>query len=468
MRLPLAAFGVVAVLAGARIQHPAGFTVDLPAGWSADTPGGQRIILANGDRTVFAAIEGFVEPRRSAAEWLQARFQRPDQWFAGAKLGAVSGAPVALAKLDFVGPRGPARAHLLCFVHQGGGTLMAIAAPAGEFEARKAELAGILRSFTFSGGAGGGAASGRRYVKWTEPNERAYSLDVPEGWQAQGGLFRFSSLDVRGELNLRSPDGAMTIFAGDKSLPTFSVPNQTLAMSGLREGMPYSPGYGSNFIISRYIPGAAFAEMYAQRRFGTIQVVDRKERPDLVQNLARIAAQYGNPLNTRYTIGEVAFTSPRGNGYVLAGTSIWGMADTQLWKVEYLYGYLAPAGATADATEILARGTASYAMNPQWVAAQQGLTAATSQIVAKTSEEIGRIHSQSYWATQNTQDRIGRERADANRGVVRLRDEGTGEEFTAPAGANYYMRVRGQNTVLGNDTGQRPPNIDVNELVRLR
>lgn len=208
--------------------------------------------------------------------------------------------------------------------------------------------------------------------------------------------------------------------------------------------------------------------MYAQRRFGSVQVVDRKDRPDLVQNLARIAAQYGNPLNTRYTIGEVAFTSPRGKGYVLAGTSIWGLGDSQLWKVEYLYGYLAPSEGTAAANEILARGTATYAINPQWASAQQGLTAATSQIVARTGEEISRIHSQSYWATQNTMDRLGRERSDANRGVVRLRDAESGEEFTAPAGANYYLRVRGQNTVLGNDTGERPPNIDVTELIRLR
>lgn len=467
MRLLTTAVLWVTSLAGARIQHPAGFTVDLPAGWSADVPGSQRILLANGDRTLFVAIEGFVEPRRSAPEWLQARFRRPDEWFPGARLGVVTGAPVALAKVDFVGPRGPARANVLCFVHQGGGTLMAIAAPAAEFEARKTELAGILRSFSFSG-AGAGSGSARRYVRWTEPNERAYTIEVPEGWQVQGGLFRFSSLDVRGELNLRSPDGATTIFAGDKSLPTFTVPTQTLAMTGFREGMPYSPGYGSTFIVNRYIPGPAFAEMYAQRRFGSIQVVDRKDRPDLVQNLARIAAQYGNPLNTRYTIGEVAFTSPRGNGYVLAGTSIWGMGDSQLWKVEYLYGYLAPPAGTAAANEILARGTATYAINPQWASAQQGLTAATSQIVAKTGEEIGRIHSQSYWATQGTMDRLGRERSDANRGVVRLRDPESGEEFTAPAGANYYMRVRGQNTVLGNDTGERPPNIDVNELIRLR
>jgi hypothetical protein len=348
---------------------------------------------------------------------------------------------------------------------------MAIAAPAAEFEARKAELAAVLRTFSFSGGGSGGGsgnASARRYVRWTEPNERAYSIEVPEGWQVQGGLFRFSSVDVRGELNVRSPDGVIQVFAGDRSLPTFAVPNQTLAMTGFREGMPYSPGYGTTFIVNRFIPGAAFAEMYARRRFGDLQVVDRKERPDLVQTIARIFAEYGNPLNTRYSIGEVSFTSPRGNGYVLAGTSLWGIAGTELWKVEYLYGFLAPPQGVAAANEILARGTATYALNPQWVAAQQGLTAATSQIVARTGEEISRIHSQSYWATQNTMDRIGRERSDANRGVVRLRDAETGEEFTAPAGANYYLRVRGQDTILGNNTGDRPPNIDVNELIRLR
>ncbi len=45
----------------------------------------------------------------------------------------------------------------------------------------------------------------------------------------------------------------------DSELPSFTEPNQMLAMTGFREGSWYSACYGVNMLVRRYTPGAQFA-----------------------------------------------------------------------------------------------------------------------------------------------------------------------------------------------------------------
>ncbi|HBY63998.1 MAG TPA: hypothetical protein DEH78_29595, partial [Solibacterales bacterium] len=110
----------------------------------------------------------------------------------------------------------------------------------------------------------------------------------------------------------------------------------------------------------------------------------------------------------------------------------------------------------------------TFRVSPQWFGAQQQTTAETSRIVSQTNEQISRTISDSYWSRQRTQDRTNRNFSDSIRGVVRLRDPDTGEELEGTAGKNYYWRVRGTNTIVGQDTPTPPPTIDVTELEQVR
>jgi hypothetical protein len=100
--------------------------------------------------------------------------------------------------------------------------------------------------------------------------------------------------------------------------------------------------------------------------------------------------------------------------------------------------------------------------------AQDGAQLHAPHPVSQTAQEISRIQNDTYWARQASQDRINRDFSDYIRGVVRLRDETTGELMEAPAGSDYYIRVRGPNTAIGSDTGDRPPNLDVTLLLQMK
>jgi hypothetical protein len=100
------------------------------------------------------------------------------------------------------------------------------------------------------------------------------------------------------------------------------------------------------------------------------------------------------------------------------------------------------------------------------VAAQQQTTMATSKIFVQSSHAVDDIITKSYWSNQAINDRVAQSDSDARRGLVRLRDPDSGEEFTAAAGHNYYYRPSGgdERHIFGTDNTDRP-NIDATELL---
>jgi len=63
-----------------------------------------------------------------------------------------------------------------------------------------------------------------RQATFTDPVERAFSMEVPEGWKVQGGTKRPSTAAVQGSVQASSPDGAIVVYAGDE-FPIYSEPS---------------------------------------------------------------------------------------------------------------------------------------------------------------------------------------------------------------------------------------------------
>ena len=54
------------------------------------------------------------------------------------------------------------------------------------------------------------------YVQWQEPNENAFTVEVPQGWDVTGGVIREAS-GSRAGLHVTSPDGRIIITAGRRN-----------------------------------------------------------------------------------------------------------------------------------------------------------------------------------------------------------------------------------------------------------
>jgi hypothetical protein len=354
----------------------------------------------------------------------------------------------------------------------------AMAAPEARFRESEDTFAQIFESFHAAGAPAEGQGKGKAgpkidYAQWQDPKENAFTMEVPRGWNVSGGLFRAGPTDTRAAWQVVSPDGSVRLTGGDAELPYFTLPTQTLAWAGFQEGSWYSPGYGARMLVMRFKPGRQFVKEYVAntvtRGCSQLTFTEERDRPDAVEAINRLNASYGLAMNLN--AGEASFTC-RCNarlmkGYYFAGTMVTQTPGVQggIWHVEHLIGFLAAEDKTQLAQDILAHIIQTGRPNPQWVAMQQKVTADTSKIVSRTSDEISKIISDSYWKRSETMDEISRRRSNAILDVEDVVDPQYGEQFKVESGSNYYW-IDHRGAIVGTDT-YTSPGIDFREMTRL-
>lgn len=464
-------------------QDPMGFSVTLPPGWSArgDRDSG-RIELSGPGGAAMAVWPVFLENARLdpptaglVAQRLMARLW-PEVVWTGA-------APVGANAVRLAGRRGDAlvvSAFAWAASPKGtAGNLYAVTVPTARYAELADTFARILGSFRVVGAPSAGGAATRqpaaRYAKWMDPRENAFTLDVPEGWRTEGGMFRFASNDTRIGAVVDSPDGQIHVQIGDAEVPPFTEPSQMLSATGFQEGTWYSPGYGLRMLVRRFLPAPYFLNEYVRAKMGSacqqLQVEQPRDRPDTVQTINAINARYGvygtGVLNTG---GEVSFTCERNGqpyrGYFFAMTQLTRPAGmpSGIWNVTLLAGYLAAAPRADEALAIGTHVLGSLQMNPQWQAMQDGIVSNTSKIVSQANAEISNMISEGYERRRGIRDEMDRRQDNVNRGREDVVDTANGEQLKIESGSNYYwMDNRGD--IVGTDT-HTVPGVDFHELLR--
>ena len=446
---------------------PLGFRLDVPTGWQvAGDPQTGRVAVSGPAQQqliiwpvfVPASVDARLAPavlrRLTASAGIDA------QWNA-----AAAASPNAVRMMGTLGER--TAVSSLAWIASAKGTagfLYVAVAPTARYRGEAAVFSRILESFRATGAAAN--APEVQWIAWQDPREKAFSMDVPAGWRIQGGAFRFASVDVRKVVDASSPDGAIRITGGDAELPTFTEPTPTLAMAGFREGSWYSPGYGVNMLVRRYLPGAQFAREYvaarAARGCANLTFTGTRERPDVDGPLNRLMsglAAAGGMMQIQS--GEVTFTCEQNGrpaaGYYFAGSLRAGAMGMPggIWHIEYLYGYVAAREKAALAERILSHMLASYADNPQWMAMQQGVTAETSRIVAETQQQVSKTIADTFAYKGRVDDEISRRRENATLGTVDVIDAATGRQIKVENSSNYYW-LDNHGIIAGTQTDTKP------------
>jgi hypothetical protein len=176
---------------------------------------------------------------------------------------------------------------LICSIYRGSGIFYLISSAKESFPVDKKTMVSILKTFKFVPPAKSKPLKipGLKYTTWSDPKENAFSVDIPSGWEVSGGLFRFASVDTRPSLLVLSPDKEIYISGGDSGVPPFVVPSRLLEMTGFREGRWYSPGYGVNMLVKRYLDGRNFAKEYVMQKiaggYSDLAFTGEKDRPDV-------------------------------------------------------------------------------------------------------------------------------------------------------------------------------------------
>jgi hypothetical protein len=476
-------------------NDPAGFAVDLPAEWTVakDPTTGQIAIRgARGERVVIWPLflnQVQLDSRGAAAmiRQLAGRFDAQLPWNAVApkqnvaRLMAAGGGRGASAMLSWA--NGPSGASVYFY---------GIEAPAEVYRASTDSFVAILKSFHVvqdasvknAAQAASGAGGALSFVNWKDPHEGAFSTSVPQGWQVIGGAYRLSPVDVRYEVAMGSPDGEVRAAVGDASLGGFIQPTQMLAMAGLREGMNYQLGDGSQLNIRRWMTGQQFARGYVELVLSKLctspQISSNNVREDLAPVFNQAARAEG--FNVAVSAGDAAFTCNL-NGRTVQGKYVAGtiqVPGSGIWFAYRLYGYLVVAGREKDAEKALAEAGQDWKFNPQWLAQQkntadaavmqdnirsQQLRQRAQQAIAEDQRQTSDMIMKGWEQRNKVYDEIDRRRENAILGTVDVVDPESGKQYKISNYGDYhYMSNSG--AIYSTYSPDTPPP-DLREMIAL-
>jgi hypothetical protein len=371
----------------------------------------------------------------------------------------------AVAKVAYSANGRASQANVLCHIANGEGIFFAIAAPTDLFAAKRPILIKVLTSLhavasgqpaTTSAPA---AANGPlQYVPWKEPFEGAFTTEAPRGWKITGGLYRFAPVDVRPQIEVGSPDGAIHIQFGDAKLTAFAPPGPSSQLRGLSEGQSYAVN-GITYTVLRYLNGAQASRMYVQVKLAKehpgLEITGTRDLPELTEQANSKSAQSGLPIH--HSVGETQFTYTENgktvHGLCMTRTQLMGSVSTGMWSA-----YPNTVTATADRLEA-ARGVMMHMIertvgNPQWDAEAQRTAQEFNQMVTVNHERaMAQIRQQ--WAKATAQmDENHRQWSNLINGQTDLVNPSTGQTFKADAGHTYYWQ-RGS-TIVGTSTDWMP------------
>jgi hypothetical protein len=201
------------------------------------------------------------------------------------------------------------------------------------------------------------------WVRYVDPAEHAFTLDVPAGYQVHGGTVRASPIDPRADIRALSPDGRITLHIGDSNLPNFGEPGPYR-----REGTTVQLSGGQRLMIARYSPGVEFAYAYGQRLMQATCAKPELKAARPVPNPPRFS--YWASTGTTVMSGEAYFLCPdqKTVGYVFASTAETRMQASRIWTVPEIMSLVAPAHDAGPAFEMLQHMHYSLVVDQNWLA----------------------------------------------------------------------------------------------------
>jgi hypothetical protein len=298
----------------------------------------------------------------------------------------------------------------------------------------------------------------RHWQAFSDPNENAFQIEMPQGWRVGGGTARRSALQFRLWSTAVSPDGSTILSINDPQAPYYVAPSPMLISTGFSVGSLYSPGGGNVYIVAPYQTGSQFAAYWGSSKLSSfcksVSIVSSRERPDLSQRVNSISASLG----IYYDFGETTFSCSR-NGVLmtadfLASTVMVG-GQGGLWMPDAIEAFVAPTPVAGMAAGILAHMLKSSQINPTWAMGQEQTTAAVSRIYSQTNSEISNM-IMSGWEQRGAMiDRVMEEASRTRLGIDIYSDPSTGTEYTVNNTSHHYWTdVTGN--VVGTETDEAP------------
>jgi len=266
-------------------------------------------------------------------------------------------------------------------------------------------------------------------VPWQDPNEGAFTISVPAGWNVSGGIVR-PYIDAW--LKIVTTTANKGIQVENLYPPMYATPNWVLEMAGLVEGSHYNPSGGIS--QDMIVMGEKSAEQYIASLLPSylgLSLEGVMSRPDLVEKVPKM------PWTTSTTAAEGVLG---GDGLVhkvvvieqgldISGSGLWAVVLVHYWAPEDEIGFV---------EEIIAAMRQSFVIDPVWAAREQAEVAKRIGIINQAGSEIADIIASTFDYQSRVQDRAMRQWSNAMLGIERVYNPATGETYEVPNTAVHY------------------------------
>ena len=213
------------------------------------------------------------------------------------------------------------------------------------------------------------SAAGLNWVRYTDSAEGAFSMEVPLGWQVQGGMYRFGYFDVRWMMDIRSLDGKVIIRIDDPNVPPYVLPGPHSGPAGHPAIRPQL----YQMMVDNYREAQPYAEDYAKHRFSSVCKSLTPRQSDWTPTMP--PTWHGDP-GARATVAAIAYDCPTSDGprivIVYARNTLH--PDSGLWQVDPILSLIATPDTTPLAESMIQHMIDSWQVNPQWEQYQQQMT----------------------------------------------------------------------------------------------
>ena len=334
-----------------------------------------------------------------------------------------------------------------------------------------------------SGPTMGGAAVA--YTRVAEPNERAFSILVPKGWQTKGGIFRINAAQAGGPGNATGAKCDFTLMK-DQAQTVFLRYLPDVNYAGGRGLNPmFQPGMNYQGMTVKPLPSAiqflneVFQFLHPQ--VSGARVVNQRQLSESIEAYRRALGPVNNtlmqtglaPINVDAAKLVVEYSEGGRTYREESATAIVDFTGAALmWNNSRTYVFRAPVEEFDRWRRILAISHNSIKIDPRWLAGELKGQDERSRQVVKTMHEIQRIESEITANRRKTNEAIMEENYLMLTGQEDYVNPHTGEVERDTSDYQYRWAAPNGDMVYSNDMNFDPnklPDVQSNfELSRVR
>ena len=289
------------------------------------------------------------------------------------------------------------------------------------------------------------------FYTYQDPNEAAFTIEIPDGWQIMNGsgLIR-PYIDAGVLVAAYSQENQEFIFKSPVAI--YAVPNDILDFTGFTEGSYYGPGgIATPMMVKKYTTAKKYLEEYLSQLTVDTEVIETVDRPDLVSDNP-------DPLVTEQSAAEITYISDSGSyqlkNKVIAYTYLIETGGMGIWATS-MFGYTSPESSFDETEYLVLKSAESFKVNANWAKREAQEVNKRLGIISSTQESISNSISSAFEYRSDTMDRINDDWSKAILGIEEVYDPDTEEMYVVDSGARYYW-IDNRNNIYGTDTYENP------------